>query len=466
MADIATRISKDSQYLSSFIPYQGYRFLRPRPSKCTTSSYSSTTCIYILQAADRAFPNRSQSRYQTVNVCLIRWAEDDLEVKPELDRLHDVLETLYGFNAEIWLIPSAASQIQLTSMTCNFLQRFDAEDNLFIVYYGGHGSINKSRQAQWWCKPTHDSPFVDWSSIQTLYGSAMSDVLVLLDCCAAASSSPGFGPGIMEAIAACGFETKAPPPGQYSFTNTLIEVLIDWAAKPCFSAAMLHTEILFVLKQKRPERGRDGRKYEWCSTPIHLAYTGNPKSPGIEICSLNRRSTIGVASSTAQTLNQRFTTYVDAMDLDNSENLLTACTSDGNYQVPHVLISIALDENQTCLDAASCRRWLAAFPALARYATVEAVYKSYSTLIMLSVPVMVWDFLPENPAYSFVGYVVSPNMYHATAAPGSLEILATQLEKSKSLSVGQKHSKVRSRRRSMSGDSSYESGTEEPNHHE
>lgn len=389
-------------------------------------------------------------------------------MKDELDTLHDVFETLYGFNTEIWLIPSTASQIQLTSMTCSFLQKFDKEGNLFIVYYGGHGTINKSRQNQWWCKPTPDSPSVDWSSIQTLFGSAMSDALVLLDCCAAASSSPGFGPGVMEAIAACGFETKAPPPGEYSFTNTLIEVLVEWAVKPCFSAAMLHTEILFVLKQKRPERGRDGRRYEWCSTPIHLVYTGNPKSPGIEICSLKSASMAENVSATTQIPSTRATAYVDAMDLDDriSENPLAACNPGGDYQIPHVLISIALDEDQTCLDAVSCRRWLAAFPALAKYAIVEGVYKSYSTLVMLSMPVTIWDLIPENPACSFVGYVVSPNLYTETAAPGRLAVLATQAEESKSLSMAQKQSKVRSRRRSMSGDSSYESGTEEPDHHE
>jgi hypothetical protein len=400
-------------------------------------------------------------------VCLIRWTEDDLEVKNEIDRLHDVFSTLYGFNTEIWLIPSAASQIQLTSVTCNFLQKFDAEGNLFIVYYGGHGTINKSRQNQWWCRPTPDSPYVDWSSIQTLFATAVSDVLVLLDCCAAASSAPGAGPGVMEAIAACGFEMKAPPPGEFSFTNTLIEVLEEWSEKPCFSAAMLHTEVLFVLKQKRPERGRDGRKYEWCSTPIHVVYTGNPKVPGIEICGLRSATTLEMTPK-AQVSDQRSTAYIDAMDLDGdaSQNPLVACNLGGDYEVPHVLISIALEENQTLLDAASCRRWLADFPALAKYATVEGIYKSYSTLVTLSMPITVWDLLPENPACSFIGYIVSPNKYNGNTARENLATLAAQPEVSKYDSMSRRRSKICRHRRSMSGDSSYESGSESPNHHE
>ena len=313
-------------------------------------------------------------------------------------------------------------------MTCNFLQKFDAEGNLFVVYYGGHGTINHSRQNQWWSSSRPGSPFVDWSAIQTLFGTAKSDVLVLLDCCAAASSAAGSGTGVMEAIAACGWETRAPPPGQYSFTNTLIEVLEDWVHKPSFSAAMLHTEVLFVLKQKRPERGRDGRRLEWCSTPVHLVYTSNPKALGIEISCLKTSRAAKKSPAREESLlgQQRSTTYVDSMEIDDEdgyENVLAACRPNGDYLVPHVLISIALEGDQGSLDTVSCRRWLADFPALVKYATVEGVYKGFSTLMTLSVPVMIWDLLPEHPACSFIGYVVSPNKYtelpdlEASAAP-------------------------------------------------
>jgi hypothetical protein len=307
-------------------------------------------------------------------------------------------------------------------MTCTFLQKFDEEGNLFIVYYGGHGKINNARQNQWWCKAQPNSPFVDWSAVQTLFGTAVSDVLILLDCCAAASSAAGTGSRTMETIAACGWETRAPPPGEYSFTHTLIEVLEEWANKPSFSAAMLHTEVLFVLKQKRPEKGRDGRKWEWCSTPIHWVYTGDPKAPGIEISSLRSTKAAEKAPAREDLAQPRSTSYLDAMELDDEDmfvNPLTDCRANGEYKVPHVLISIALEGDQGTLDAVSCRRWLADFPALAKYATVEGVYKGYSTLLTLSIPVMIWDLLPAHPACSFIGYIVSPNKYTAVIRSGA-----------------------------------------------
>ncbi|TVY22540.1 hypothetical protein LHYA1_G008860 [Lachnellula hyalina] len=383
----------------------------------------------LQDAANRAFPNRGRSRYKTVNVCLIRWQEDELEVKSELERLYHVFDKLYGFNTQIWLIPPRASQIQLTSMTCSFLQEFDDEDNLFIVYYGGHGTINQSRQSQWWCSRSPGSPFVDWSAIQALFSTALSDVLVLLDCCAAASSAQSSGKNVMEAIAACGFETRAPPPGIYSFTNTLIEVLEDWVNKLSFSAAMLHTEILFVLKQKRPERGRDGRRLEWCSTPIHLVYTSNPKSPGVELCCLKSAKSAQKAKAgpVSQTPN-RSTSYVDSMDLDDDglSEALSACQDSGKYQIPHVLISIALEEEQADLDASSCRRWLSNFPALVKYATVEGVYRGNSTLITMSLPVMIWDCLPNNPACSFIGFVNTPNRYSQSFCRSDIMVVPEQ----------------------------------------
>lgn len=97
---------------------------------------------------------------------------------------------------------------------------------------------------------------MDWSSIQSLFRKASSDVLVLLDCCAAASAATTSGNGLLETIAACGFEGIAPAPGRFSFMNTLIKVLGDWNAKPSFSAASLHTDPISA-ESKEPGEGTE-----------------------------------------------------------------------------------------------------------------------------------------------------------------------------------------------------------------
>jgi len=60
---------------------------------------------------------------------------------------------------------------------------------------------------------------------------------------------------------------------------------------------------------------------------------------------------------------------------------------------------------------------------LVKFAKVEAVYKSFSTLVLLSVPVFIWNLLPEDPACSFVGYVTSTNIMKALPNPSKVELL-------------------------------------------
>jgi len=200
-------------------------------------------------------------------------------VKPELERLCDVFRDSYGFNPEIWHIPTIKSHHKLMGKALDFIEEFDQNNNLFIVYYAGHGTMNEHRQSVWSCRRDLQYASVDWSSIQSLFDKASSDVLILLDCCAAASAATTSGNGVVETIAACGFEGIAPPPGRFSFTNTLIEVLEDWKSRPSFSVASLHTEILFQLKAKRPEKGRNGGpRMEWCRTPVHFIYSSDPKA--------------------------------------------------------------------------------------------------------------------------------------------------------------------------------------------
>jgi hypothetical protein len=157
--------------------------------------------------------------------------------------------------------------------TGEFIRDADNDNNLFIVYYGGHGRINSERQAEWLCRRDPSSARVHWSAIQTLFAEARSDVLILLDACAAASATARSLRGSMEAIMACGFESKAPPPGEHSFTNTLISILEEWVDRRSFSASCLHAEILSQLKLKENKKGREGKKLEWCVTPIHINCT-------------------------------------------------------------------------------------------------------------------------------------------------------------------------------------------------
>jgi hypothetical protein len=187
------------------------------------------------------------------------------------------------------------------------------------------------------------------------------------------------------------------------------------------SAVMLHGMILDTLKHERPERVGGGRPVECRRTPVY-ASTLAPGVPSvvlsrlhISVVPLDISSTPAPSSSQPaaedQTANPSEPTAGEKSDITEDENT-KSCTEAsplGCLKVPHVLISVALVEDQT-YDTQACTEWLQSFPMLARYVNVQGIYKSYSTLLIVSVPVIIWDLIPSNPAIGFVSYVTSRNL--------------------------------------------------------
>jgi hypothetical protein len=238
--------------------------------------------------------------------------------------------------------------------------------------------------------------------------------LLLLDCCGAASAAPIAGRAITETIAACGWEAIAPVPGRWSFTGALIEVLDEWIDHS-FSVAMLHSQVLSVLKHPQPERrGNKKRKAECRRTPVYIHTSAEPGIPSINLSRLRinelpgDKPTIGTQAASDEQVSVETKNHRSNPDM-YTLNDLTSSEPTGDLKVPHVLISLALCQDQE-LELKACTEWLAAFPALAKYAAVKGVYRSHSTLVIASVPVVIWDLLPENRACSFIGYITSDNL--------------------------------------------------------
>lgn len=84
---------------------------------------------------------------------------------------------------------------------------------------------------------------------------------------------------------------------------------------------------------------------------------------------------------------------------------------------------MALEEEQW-LSTQQWEDWLRSIPALVKFANVEGVYGSDSTLLLLSIPIAVWSVLPMDPAIAFVGFsrtsellkLASPSQFPAQGA--------------------------------------------------
>jgi hypothetical protein len=234
---------------------------------------------------------------------------------------------------------------------------------------------------------------LQWHAIQTLFEQADSDVLLLLDCCAAASGAPtdAESSSVTETIAACGFETWAPQPGRHSFTNTLIAVLDDWQNRPAFTAAMLHCEILNRLRHEKPEKYRNTKFFEYRKSPIHVLSTNDAKARSVELsASRSRPVQIHAPAPSPNTrppgvrgaMASKIDLYESENDNDDEDSIqddgesraiveqqatvaevqdpytvgsLTKVLDNGDNVLPQVLITLALEEEQL-LDFEQCRR--------------------------------------------------------------------------------------------------------------
>jgi len=126
------------------------------------------------------------------------------------------------------------------------------------------------------------SATLNWTAVKTLFEDSILDVLILLDCCAAASAAPRAGRAVTETIVSCGWENNAPPPGELSFRNALVEVLWEYLHKT-ISTGTLHAGILDRLKHEKLLRLGGGPRMECRRTPVRISRS-KPGVPDIVLC--------------------------------------------------------------------------------------------------------------------------------------------------------------------------------------
>lgn len=393
------------------------------------------------------------------------------------------LQQTYNYHTEEWKIPSHRSHNALVRRVADFLEDYESNTNLLLVYYGGHGHLNGDRQLIWswsvnllnfnqgkrsmlqsWvhnktmfaldelldqtnlarlisnpCTVVdnvltrlnsteyEESPTVQWLGIQNMLEQAASDVLILLDCCAAASATAESGIGVTEVIAACGFDTSAPGVCEHSFTSSLIEELQYQSNRPPFSAATLHMKVLSRMKYWKPKAGVS-ENLERRRTPVHTVLTNGGRPRSIVLNPLELEDPISPSHSTILTTSSStiYPGYDTEMEDNDTSNTIVP-SQDSTSQAdavatrgPWVLVSVALEEDQD-LHTGEWVEWLRDVPAIAKYAHVEGLYRSNSTLILLIVPVDVWDLLPSNLAVKFIDFVESRNLLECSHSQDSTE---------------------------------------------
>jgi len=245
-----------------------------------------------------------------------------------------------------------------------------------------------------------------------------ADVLIFLDCCAAAGSARSAGNGMVEVIAASGFENTTPLRGKHTFTANLVKELQEGLIRSSpgiptqeIPAVFLHTRLINRLKRYIPTDGREPR-----ITPIHyyLAHGKSVRSirlgkwepipPSTQINAVSNKTSDGQAPTSPENSGAEM-----------RKSLATTAYGDiwpdTMFQYDKVLLAINLSSDiPQDLDIPTFQQWLREVPAFVESVNIEAVYRSRSTLLIASVSIAVWDLLPDHPATTFIGFVSSANL--------------------------------------------------------
>jgi len=256
-----------------------------------------------------------------------------------------------------------------------------------------------------------------------LLEAADSDVLLLYDCCHSATV-PTCGShqgGVTEVIAACGYEATAPEADEHSFTKALIDILIITSKEVPFSIGWLHSRILRNLKCWSPgvkelPNGEYVCERQPRRTPIYSLLSETRPRRSIVLGPLPSPSPACLPSTNGQGYRKPMSTNsTSSTPLMNGTGSPSKKRKEWSEEVKHPQILIAIRVDETPLNKEEWVEWMRNVPVNGRDIHVEGRWDSFSTLLLLRIPVEVWNLFPEHPAYGFVGFVTSENLALAQA---------------------------------------------------
>jgi len=244
-----------------------------------------------------------------------------------------------------------------------------------------------------------------------------SDVLLLLDCCHAGTANTNEGNGSTEIISACPYNSSANGVGPYSFTQALVTELENLSRKAEFSTGELYNNIYCRTQIRLPD---DGAGTERHPPPIHLVLSNDSKyrrsihlakrpsldtAPNSSVPSEgNDFNDASIPESLPQTPLEAGRSPEDSSSIMTRESALTK-------EVPRLAFAIRFKEDLHLDDSTAdlFLEWLRTMPVVAQQVRVEAGFESFSSLLIVSIPISLFAYLPYNPAVICLGPITSSN---------------------------------------------------------
>jgi len=238
--------------------------------------------------------------------------------------------------------------------------------------------------------------------------------LLLLDTCAVADAPTAGGHGVKQAIAAYSPDQIARGPGSRSFTFDLIEALNRLGSGRPFSIQRLHEEIISMKHNKSWQQNS-------LTNGAAKAVSGHERMP---VCFSLTPGTL--QSITLSPLGQQppgpshMTSPIASPDNDaqasrsnhsgnHSEQHGMKVTSDLTFEEMRALVCTTF-LGEPSQDMASFKQWLHNTPMAASKIAVEGMFHGPPTVLLVSMPIAVWNVVAADRTCAFLGYVNSHNM--------------------------------------------------------
>jgi hypothetical protein len=242
--------------------------------------------------------------------------------------------------------------------------------------------------------------------IQPFLLSTDADCLILLDCCYAAKGAKDSGTilrGTNEIIAACSPECRTTGVERRSFTSVLMRQLEEFAHafRKCgtkFTAVGLHSALF-----------RFSRELQY--GPFYVRLT-NSEYSSIDLTPLPK-ATVSVDDDSAIHMG---------LSTEGSPGSESSSLNSKPKAVARVLVAIHLTKSPRG-DLVGFLRGEGLIPSYVNameVLSVEAVFESNSALAIISMPISVWDLLPEDTPCSYIGITYSKNLLDSSIPPRSL----------------------------------------------
>ena len=338
-------------------------------------------------------------RYDQVYALVTYWSNevsDRSYLKEHATDLWKLFRNTFGFDVD-----EAPFEIPAENPRKAFYKAFGAilekatvgqdKTNLFILYYGGHASIEDGWNGTvTWDSDIRGSQRIYWSSFQHLLEEAGCDLLFFFDCCyGGAMLKPTWKfPQRCELFCSSPPKNKTAGDKNHSFTAELKKALEEEYKKHGNCDIITLSSIL-----------SDSKRVDTLNTDPYYSMLSKPTQPSI------------VLHSTAKTSSNNLLTVPRLQEMSDARVLFKVAFLD------HEVLPLVKEWEQFLHFRPSN---ISSIEAYARdELAMHCCFKARSSSAVMSIPLCLWDSLKPHPAVEFITIIRSGDLLGRQHAPQS-----------------------------------------------